>query len=307
MAQLTDRALLSSISRDQDLSEQSRKSYLQKLKQLTEMRQRPLTILITDPESTLRFINRQYAEIQTRRGFASAVQAVFARNSTFAQKHKAAYRVWTQAARELDTLVTKRYMSNKPTPRQSRGYVDFDSVMRVRRRLAKGTLPALLLGLYTGMPPLRCDFNRVKIIARPTQPSPKAVAEPNYLWLPSQSSASPVLVLREYKTAKHYGPFIANLPASVAADIRASIQQRPRKWLFADKEGNSYSPKSFSKLANRILEDLFGRPLTLTALRHAWINHINLAKASRAQLEETARQMCHSVSTQASYRWKNHK
>ena len=120
-------------------------------------------------------------------------------------------------------------MSNRPTARQTRGYVDFKSAVSVRRRLAKGTLPALLLGLYVDMAPLRADFNAVKIIARATQPSPKAIEEPNFLWLPSQSSASPVLVLREYKTAAAYGPYTKTLPASVAADIRASFQQATQK------------------------------------------------------------------------------
>ena len=71
------------------------------------MRRRSSTILLSDPISTLQFLKSQYAEMQTRRGVVCAVLAVFARNSTFAQKHKAAHQEWTQAARELDTLVTK--------------------------------------------------------------------------------------------------------------------------------------------------------------------------------------------------------
>ena len=237
-----------------------------------------------------------------------AALALYKRSSTLRNQQKAAHQVWTTTARQLDDLLEKRYSNPKPTQRQRRGYVDFPTIIRMRKSLPLGSAAALLLAVYCDWSPLRADYNRVLISRQASQPGLNAIHEPNFLWLPPmQAKASPMLVLREYKTSRSYGTVQRVLPASLAMEIRASLKQRPRKWLFADKEGTPYSPKAFSKMANRTLESLFGRPVTLTLVRHAKINSVDFEKASRRELEEFARDMCHSVETQATYRWRGYK
>ncbi len=56
--------------------------------------------------------------------------------------------------------------------------------------------------------------------------------------------------------------------------------------------------------ARRTLLRLFGRPCTLTLLRHSYISHmLAYGQLSIRDREQLARQMCHSTQTQAQYQW----
>ena len=50
-------------------------------------------------------------------------------------------------------------------------------------------------------------------------------------------------------------------------------------------------------------EFLFGRPLTLTLIRHSFISSLNLSSYSTSQREYVAQTMCHSVNMQEGYRF----
>ncbi len=66
----------------------------------------------------------------------------------------------------------------------------------------------------------------------------------------------------------------------------------------------------FQQYASRTLKALFGKSCTLTLLRHSYISHmLAYGQLSIKDEEELARDMCHSVETQAQYqfisnRWK---
>ena len=57
--------------------------------------------------------------------------------------------------------------------------------------------------------------------------------------------------------------------------------------------------------ARRALQKLFGKPCTLTLLRHSYISHM-LAYCQQLTIrdrEQLAAEMCHSPATQAQYQW----
>ena len=56
--------------------------------------------------------------------------------------------------------------------------------------------------------------------------------------------------------------------------------------------------------ARRTLLSLFGRPCSLTLLRHSYISHVlAYGQLSIRDREQLARQMCHATQTQAQYEW----
>ena len=64
-----------------------------------------------------------------------------------------------------------------------------------------------------------------------------------------------------------------------------------------------YTAKQFSKWACKMLKGLFGKPLTLTGLRHSFLSSLEWSKLSRLDREEIASSMAHSVDQQELYRF----
>ena len=77
----------------------------------------------------------------------------------------------------------------------------------------------------------------------------------------------------------------------------------PRRWLFNTKSGSPYTAKNFSKWCCSVLQTLFDRPLTLTLLRHSYLNSMDWDKLTIAARGSLAADMCHSTETQDTYRW----
>ena len=189
--------------------------------------------------------------------------------------------------------------------------VDFREVIKVRTGLAKGSRQRLLLAFYTMIPPLRCDLNRVALLQCPASAatiSPDevdAVRENNFLCLPEADRKKPaILVLREFKTANSAGVWRRTLPMNLTQELWTSLQaEPPRRWLFNTKSGSPYTAKNFSKRCCSVLQTLFDRPLTLTLLRHSYLNSMDWNKLTIASRESLAADMCHSTETQDTYRW----
>ncbi len=59
---------------------------------------------------------------------------------------------------------------------------------------------------------------------------------------------------------------------------------------------------NFSKWCCSVLKKLFGRPLTLTLLRHSYLNETDWNKLTIAAREDLAANMCHSTEMQDAFR-----
>ena len=226
------------------------------------------------------------------------------------QQQRQALAIWLQASKELEAQQQARLKANEPSARQQRGYVDFKEVIKVRTALAKGSRQRLLLAFYTLIPPLRCDLNQVALLQWPTsaatisQDDVDTVKENNFLCLPVDKKKPAIFVLREFKTANSAGIWRRTLPMNLTQELWTSLQAEPaRRWLFNTKSGSPYTAKNFSKWCCAVLHKLFARPLTLTLLRHSYLNSMDWNKLTIAARENLASDMCHSTETQATYRW----
>ena len=160
------------------------------------------------------------------------------------------------------------------------------------------------------IPPLRCDLNRVALLQCPasaatiSQDDVDTVKENNFLCLPADRKKPAILVLREFKTANSAGIWRRTLPMNLTQELWTSLQAEPhRKWLFTTKSGIPYTAKNFSKWCCSVLQNLFGRPLTLTLLRHSYLNSMDWNKLTIAARENLAADMCHSTEMQDAYIW----
>ena len=301
---------LQGLLQDPVLSDSSKLTYTQRLKAMSAKRGQPITELAMQPRVIFPWIQEQYPELATQKNLVTAVLAALKRMPTMNSLCRQALAIWLQASKELEAQQQARLKANEPSARQQRGYVDLRDVVRVRTSLAKGSRQRLLLAFYTMIPPLRCDLNRVALLQCPasaatiSQDDVDTVKENNFLCLPADRKKPAILVLREFKTANSAGIWRRTLPMNLTQELWKSLQaESPRRWLFTTNSGSPYTAKNFSKWCCSVLQKLFGRPLTLTLLRHSYLNSMDWNKLTIAARENLAADMCHSTETQDTYRW----
>ena len=301
---------LQGLLQDPVLSDSSKLTYTQRLKAMSAKRGQPITELTMQPRVIFPWIQEQYPELATQKNLVTALLAALKPMPTMNSLCRQALAIWLRASKELEAQQQARLKANEPSARQQRGYVDLRDVVRVRTSLAKGSRQRLLLAFYTMIPPLRCDLNRVALLQCPasaatiSQDDVDTVKENNFLCLPADRKKPAILVLREFKTANSAGIWRRTLPMNLTQELWTSLQaESPRRWLFTTKSGSPYTAKNFSKWCCSVLEKLFSRPLTLTLLRHSYLNSMDWNKLTITARENLAADMCHSTETQDTYRW----
>lgn len=285
-----------------NLSTISKRQYLQRLKMMMQHLQKDIFWILKHPKEGIAWI-RSYAEAHTsQKSFVNAVLAVFKHCPDLKTQEKASFDQWYAAFSEVDAKIEERYKSNEPSERQREGYVAFPEIVKKRDALEPGSNDRLLLSMYTHLPPLRADFNRVRIYTNEPKKGDSEGEdddrEDNYIVL----GGRPRLVLHEFKTKRHREHYEKDLPKPLLEEIRASLKRSPREWLFRSRDGKPYSANSYTKWANGVLARLFGRPLTISLIRHSFINTLDFNTLTVHEKEQIAKDMSHTVATQDRYR-----
>ena len=112
------------------------------------------------------------------------------------------------------------------------------------------------------------------------------------------------MVLNDYKTKKKYGTIQIPIPEPLYELIKECKTSGICKndYIFTNSLGGPYDRNQYSGYAVRMLERLFGRPVTLTTLRHSYTSSLDYNRPIR-ELNEIAHSMGHSVGVQHMYRW----
>lgn len=194
-----------------------------------------------------------------------------------------------------------RVLSAQPTERQKIGFVPFAELVRKREALPSGSDARLLLSMYTMIPAKRNDYHALTIYPSPPPEGTKG----HYMILPSRGQAK--LMVQEFKTDKKYLGELEDLPDNLVTEIGASLARRipeHRKFLFVmARTGESYNDNSFSSWANGLLKRTFGKPVTMTGMRHSWVTAMSFDNMTGAEREVIAKSMGHSLETQFAYKY----
>lgn len=285
------------------LSSSSKRQYIRRLAVLAQLGGKPDPWqAITSHESTIAAVRRKYkSQPASQHTCASTALTVFKHCPELKADAPASYNSWTELHTEALQPLDAHAKSGQPTPRQAQGWVPMDEIVRKRESLSVGSDIRLLLSMYTMIPSRRNDFASLRLYEEEPSPGPPG----NYLVLPRKASDPTVLVMTEYKTSKHYGEIRETLPASLVTEIRASVGRRPRSHLFMTvRDLQPYrSENAFSIWANRLLKQTFGKPLTLTLIRHAYITSIDFNNSTSHELADIARRMQHTVQQQFDYKF----
>lgn len=277
-----------------DLSSVTKRTYLERLRYMIQEIKTDLYDILTHPKIYLEWIHQHSSSLQTQKSYISAILAVFKHTPDMKKNEQKYYYEWYQGFKQVHEEIDKRYKTNEPSDKQKDAYVSFEEIIKKRNELKKGSKERLLLALYTYLPPLRSDFNEVYIYIK----APEKIEHDNYIMLYN----TPLLVLNEYKTVRKKDIFQKELPEELVLEIKDSLKEEPRDWLFMDRNEQPYRVNSYNRWVNRTLKKLFNKPLTISLIRHSYINSLDFNKLSVIEKENIAKDMAHTVNTQDRYR-----
>lgn len=280
-----------------DLSDNSKQNYAMRASTLSKRAEKPLVEVILNPAAYIRKVREWYPKDTSSKAFLSFVLSVFRYNPEFTCDNRKAYEKWAEAFTNTHQKVIDRYETNKPSDRQAEGFVPYADIVKKRDELEPGSVERLLLGFYTHLRPLRCDFGMVRIY-HGRLPAEKD-REKNYILIKDTNA---VLNLSAYKTSKTYGTHELELPEPLYKDLLESLKKDSREWLFVDSNGNPQSRNTYCAWTLRLFKRLFNKPLTVSLIRHSFINQLNMSELSVKEKKDIAQQMGHNVQTQDVYR-----
>jgi integrase len=297
---------MESLLEDTSLSSQSRRQYVQHLrKALGMMGEDPTSeglerivsrckLLISRLDAAVR---TGRMSIHTRLAVLAALKAWLKRVPRVRMEHAADVALVDKAWKSAQVPVNTIKYGNEPTQRQAAGYVPFERIVEVRDTLAKGSFERLLLSFYTHIAPVRRNLGSVEIVTADKEAG-------NYLLLTRRKQE---LVLNDFKTAKVYSQSRIRLPQVLVTELKASLAQCPRRYLFVsqkDFKSPYATEQAFGTWANASLLRIFGRPLTLVLLRHAYISSLDFRGMTTQERLRIASDMQHSLAQQDAYAFK---
>lgn len=191
--------------------------------------------------------------------------------------------------------LSEHYAKNEPTERQKDKQMDINEIEAIRQTLKKGSPERLLLTLYTRMEPVRADYYATEIHHEPYESK-----EENYIILTPTTGH---VVINDFKTKNRYEKIVNMMPEDVFDEVKTSLQDNPRTYLFITDDNGPYTRKLFSNWACRALTRVLNQPMTLTVLRHLYITKKIKENTSLEDLKEIAKKMGHSRDMQRVYDW----
>ncbi len=209
---------------------------------------------------------------------------------------------WDKIRKDNEAPIIKRRLQNKPTEKQSGkggSHITFEQIIQKRDSLKYGSLERLLLGFYTYLPPVRADYGNVEIVNFTQKPTTQ-----NYIRFITSTTSK--CIIRDFKTKKIYNRLENTLPSELDIELRQSLKDFPRKYLFTNNSGEPFTKRnSFTVWCKRILKRLFNTDMTLVMFRHAYISTLDFTRLTDEQRTEIGNKMGHSIGTQKSYQWIN--
>ncbi len=275
-----------------ELSATTKRNYSDRVSTILSKSKASLNEVVLNPNKYISKFKSWFKINTSLKIYLSIILGIFKYNPKLKEDNEAMHKKWLEAFKEAEKSVVERYESNKPSDKQKEGYVKYEDIIKVRDDLKAGTIEKLLLDFYTYIKPLRCDYARVRLYKNG---NPKDFGEPNYIH-------NNKLYITKFKTMKSHDKIEIKLPEEVIEDLKLSLKDKERDWLFMNNNGEPFSSNSFTSWTKRVFLRLFKKPLTISLIRHSYISNIDFNTLSIKDKKEIADQMAHSVETQDKYR-----
>lgn len=302
----TDNELLASI-KNSNLSENSKKSYLERLRTLQNHTGMILLEILRHPNEMFQNLQEYYTEIQSQKAYINAILALFKYHSKLKSAFPMQLQIWKQHFDTVHRKIETNYDNNSPSAKQKTSFMPWQNIIKKREQLPKNSIEYLWLCCHTMIPPMRADLDKIKIFTD-REPSQKEIKDnPNFLLMQTKRVGDWImkLILTEFKTAKSMKQYQKVLPAELCAVIKKSLLRSPRDFLFvSNSTGLPFNnTATYTRFANRLLQKIFKpHPITISMLRHIFVSNLDHGKLTSGEKTRLARDMMHSPSTFDRYR-----
>lgn len=255
--------------------------------------------ILMNPDTYIPLFKKWYPKSTSFKVHLSIILGLFRYNKQLkGNKYESIKLKWSTVFKAADAEVTARYETNKPTERQEAGYVEYTKIVSARDELPQGSIKRVLLGMYTHIRPMRCEYARMAIYktGAPSSGGENDI-EPNYIVLKTGR-----MIIRAFKTSKHHDSYDIKLPDALMDDIKRSLDAKPRDWLFVNTSGQPYNQMGYTAWTMRVFKSIFKKPLTVSLIRHSFINTLDFNRLSIKEQKEIALSMGHTHEMQGQYR-----
>jgi hypothetical protein len=268
---------------------------------------RDIHFLLMFPKRSLSILHSGLGENATATNihmYISAITALFKHSPGFTgglPNRDSLHQQWLVQQAHNSAPIERKRDFHTPTDKQAeKGGASMTMLQICARRdtLLDGSIEKLLIGMYTYIPPVRADYFATQLV----QYGGVQTADNAVLFGDNEKSRASLL-LRDFKTSytykKIYHPV---LPTELVKQIRISLVEFPRDYLFVNADGHPFTRNAFQMWANRTLSRCFGMQFTLTLFRHIYISSLGDG-LSVEELDQISRHMGHSLSMQTKYIW----
>jgi len=264
-----------------------------------------------DTDKVLEFINTypKLTKETSRNLYRSRLGSVLRNLEGFDRE----YKIYSELSSDVfKNVISKQIGENKLSPEQQAKYMDWEELTsKLESEWPDTTSEArALTSLYVLRPPRRTkDYGLLKVIKRKN----KSVSDDsikglptsfNYLVLDKRGNPTD-LIFNEYKTKREFGKQEYPVTGELRKVLKSYIDEAKinnGEFLFSKDNGKPWGTE-FSNLIGDYFEDLVGKRMGSTLLRHSFITYI-LNKQPRESLnvrEKIARDMAHSLAVQGTY------
>lgn len=182
------------------------------------------------------------------------------------------------------------------TTKQQENWMDWEEVLQHYALLYKRVLPlwtktkltpaetdalmdVVLLSMYVLVPPRRStDYAKFKLRDIDT-------SKDNYL-------GKGKLIFNDYKTDKTYGRQEVKVPPKLKTILNKWATKHNNDYLLFDRQGRPLTNSKITLRLNRIFE---GKKISSSMLRHIYLTHLYRDMPALRQMEDTAKDMGHSI------------
>ena len=306
----TDEDIYNTLSKNIE-NKTTRELYIRHLKNITSYLDKTVCETIKTPKSSYKKIKKKYNNDNTRLNYVSAIINVF-KHCGFCKDTKV-YDEWYEIQKQLSDIRDKKSKENKASSDELKNMINFDDIKKKFYKLSKEkeihevkqtSQELILIGLYAFLKPKRADYNELKIV----KGDKNLKEDENYLVLTTQKNS--YILLNNYKTSKHYGELKEKLHSDLVREIKKSLKEHPRKYLFTKLYKDQTEPlnkNDYSKYLKRTFSKYFDKDITINHLRHNYISEIDFNKTKLEDLEKISKSMGHTLRKQQEYKWVNKK
>ena len=277
----------------QELSDVTRQLYIDRLKRLLAIFDNNMNVLLCKPYHVYHKLRGLYDNWHTINSYISVIHTIVTRLPLITEQMVPdKIEDWNKISDFCLKQCQLLTIANKN--RKNIAYTYQDLVEKLETLDGKDKL---LLAMYTLIPPVRSDYNALRIVRN--EDEYMEFRDDNLLYM---SDDICFIELVKYKTDKVYGRMRGILPDNLVDIIRDNTLDTA-VYLFSTPKGGPYSKRTFAQLIRNTLLKQFGDKLSINDLRHIYITgNVNLELDPKSRLE-IARRMCHSTDTQIKYLW----